>query len=388
VTPCTLLIVVGARPNFMKVAPVLRALTKSNDRSAAVGDADLQVLRPVLVHTGQHYDPSLSDVFFGDLELPQPHHNLGVGSGSHAQQTAAVMTAIEPLLIDLAPDLVLTVGDVNSTLAAALTAAKLRLPVAHVEAGLRSRDRSMPEETNRILTDHLSELLFTTCADADQNLLDEGIDGDRIHFVGNPMIDALVHCVGAARERRAWESRGFAPRGYGLVTLHRPENVDDLETLASLLGALVELSRRLPLLFPVHLRTRDALAGCLDGLAATAEPLTVTEPLGYLDFLSLMIEARLVITDSGGVQEETTALGVPCITARTTTERPVTVTEGTNRLVSPTDPHALVSTADAVLTQPMPTAVRPALWDGHAAERIVAVIAAWCGRRGKAVRQK
>jgi UDP-N-acetylglucosamine 2-epimerase (non-hydrolysing) len=386
-TTCTLLIVVGARPNFMKLAPILRALAAWNGQAASAS-ADGLLFRPVLVHTGQHYDPNLSDIFFGDLELPQPDHNLAVGSGSHAQQTAAVMTALEPLLIDLAPDLVLTVGDVNSTLAAALTATKLQLPVAHVEAGLRSRDRSMPEETNRIVTDHLSELLFTTCADADQNLLDEGIDGERIHFVGNPMIDALDHCVGAARERRAWESHRFAPGGYGLVTLHRPENVDDPETLAGLLGALAELSQRLPVLFPVHLRTRAALAGRLDGLAATAPALTVTEPLGYLDFLSLMTEARLVITDSGGVQEETTVLGVPCITARTTTERPITVTEGTNRLVSPTDAQALVAAADAVLVDPMPAVVRPALWDGHAAERIVAVIAAWCERRGGAARRE
>jgi UDP-N-acetylglucosamine 2-epimerase (non-hydrolysing) len=385
-TTSTLFAVVGTRPNFMKVAPILRALAARKWQAAPSTDHGL-LLQPVLVHTGQHYDSSLSEVFFGDLELPQPDHNLGVGSGSHAQQTAGVMRAIEPLLIDLAPDLMLTVGDVNSTLAAALTAAKLQLPVAHVEAGLRSRDRSMPEETNRIVTDHLSELLFTTCADADQNLLAEGIDGERIHFVGNPMIDALDHCVGAARERGAWESRGFAPRGYGLVTLHRPENVDDPETLAVLLDALADVSQRLPVLFPAHLRTRGPLAGCLDGLAATTPALTITEPLGYLDFLSLMTEARLVITDSGGVQEETTALGIPCITARTTTERPITVTEGTNRLVSPTDPQALVAAVDAVLAEPMPAVMRPALWDGHAAERIVAVIADWCERRGGADHQ-
>jgi UDP-N-acetylglucosamine 2-epimerase (non-hydrolysing) len=387
VRTCTLLIIVGARPNFMKVAPILRALAVWNGSTEA-SPHDSLLLRPVLVHTGQHYDPSLSDVLFGDLELPEPDHNLGVGSGSHAEQTAAVMTAIEPLLIDLAPDLVLTVGDVNSTLAAALTAAKLQLPVAHVEAGLRSRDRGMPEETNRILTDHLSELLFTTCVDGDDNLLGEGIAAERIHFVGNPMIDALDHCVGAARNRRAWQSRGFAPRGYALLTLHRPENVDDPETLAGLLDALGEIPRRLPVLFPMHPRTRAVLAERLDALADTAAALTVTEPLGYLDFLSLMTEARLVITDSGGVQEETTALSVPCLTVRTTTERPITVTEGTNRLVSPTDAQALVAAADAVLVDPMPAVVRPALWDGHAAERIVAVIAAWCERRGGAARRE
>lgn len=375
-TTCTLLIVVGARPNFMKIAPLLRAIT-AWDRQPAAARGDRIVFRPVLVHTGQHYDASLSDVFFGDLGLPAPDYNLGVGSGSHAQQTAAVMTAIEPLMVDVDPDLVIVVGDINSTLAAALTAAKLNLPVAHIESGLRSRDRGMPEETNRIVADHLSDLLFTTCTDGDENLLAEGVNPERIVFVGNPMIDALDECVDAARSRQAWVKYGYDPAGFVLVTLHRPENVDVPRVLNPLLAAIAEISERLPVLFPMHLRTRAVLVDGIERLKSRSPRLTICDPVGYLDFLSLQTAARLVITDSGGVQEETTALGIPCITTRTSTERPITVTEGTNRLVSPTDPQALIAAAEEVLTRPQPPVPRPALWDGHAAERIVESIAAW-----------
>jgi UDP-N-acetylglucosamine 2-epimerase (non-hydrolysing) len=373
---CTLLVVVGARPNFMKVAPLLREIAAWNGRDA-VAAGDGVAFRPLLVHTGQHYDPSLSDVFFGDLELPAPDYNLGVGSGSHAQQTAAVMTAIEPLMRETRPDLVVVVGDINSTLAAALTAAKLHVPVAHIEAGLRSRDRRMPEETNRIVADHLSDLLFTTCADGDDNLVAEGVDPKRIVFVGNPMIDALDHCLGAARDREAWEAFGYAPGAYALVTLHRPENVDDPSVLGPLLEAIAGVSARLPVLFPMHLRTRAALGDRVERLATEAPGLTIADPIGYLDFLSLQTAARLVITDSGELQEETTALGVPCITTRVSTERPITVTEGTNRLVSPTDPQALVEAVTEVLGEARRDVPRPALWDGRAAERIVAALAAW-----------
>lgn len=363
--------VAGARPNFMKVAPVMAAAAEW--RSGTVR------FEQVLVHTGQHYDATMSDVFFRDLVLAAPDYSLGVGSGSHAQQTADVLRRLEPVLIDTAPDLVVTVGDVNSTLAAALCAAKLCIPVAHVEAGLRSGDRTMPEEINRLLTDQLSTLLFTTSRDADRNLAGEGIDPSRVHLVGNPMIDTVdrlrARTDGASAARRL----GLASsREYALVTLHRPSNVDDPARLSELVDLLLRLARRLPVLFPVHARTRKRLADTERLARLAAEPrIVLTEPLGYLDFLGLMSGARLVLTDSGGVQEETTVLGVPCLTLRTTTERPVTITEGTNRLVDPSDPAAVVAAADETLARPMPTARRPYLWDGHAGRRIVAVIAGW-----------
>lgn len=354
----------------MKVAPIMAAAAEW--RSSRVR------FEQVLVHTGQHYDATMSDVFFRDLALPAPDYSLGVGSGSHARQTAAVLKRLEPVLVDTAPDLVVTVGDVNSTLAAALCAVKLRIPVAHVEAGLRSGDRTMPEEINRLLTDRISTLLFTTSRDADRNLAEEGIDPSRVHLVGNTMIDTVDRLRARADGAAAAQQLGLASGEYALVTLHRPSNVDDPARLSELVDLLLRLAQRLPVLFPVHARTRKRLADTdrLARLAATPR-IVLTEPLGYLDFLGLMSGARLVLTDSGGVQEETTVLGVPCLTLRTTTERPVTIIEGTNRLVNPSDTAAVLAATDDALARPMPAARRPYLWDGHAGERIVAVIAGW-----------
>ncbi|HEX8908334.1 MAG TPA: UDP-N-acetylglucosamine 2-epimerase (non-hydrolyzing), partial [Anaeromyxobacteraceae bacterium] len=340
--------VVGARPNFVKVAPVMRAL-------AARGAAQR------LVHTGQHQGARMSDVFFEDLGLPAPDVHLGVGAGSHAEQTARVMLALERALAELPrPDWVLVPGDVNSTLAAALVAAKRGLRVAHLEAGLRSFDRSMPEELNRVAVDHLSDLLLTPSPDADRNLLREGLPAARVVRVGNAMIDSLLAALPAARARDVPARLGLAPGGYGVVTLHRPSNVDDPAALARLSKTLGEIGRALPLVFPVHPRTRAALGAG----GAAPEGLRLTEPLGYLDFLSLLAAARLALTDSGGVQEETTVLGVPCLTLRDNTERPVTVEEGTNQVVG-TDPGRVVAAARSTLAAPRPAPRRPALWDGR-----------------------
>jgi UDP-N-acetylglucosamine 2-epimerase (non-hydrolysing) len=350
--------VVGARPNFMKAAPVLRAL----DAKPGVSQ--------VLVHTGQHYDPAMSDVFFRQLEMPEPDCNLEVGSGSHAQQTAAVMRAFEPLLLERKPDLVLVYGDVNSTVAAALVCSKLGVPVGHVEAGLRSRDRSMPEEINRLLTDQLSDLLFTPSSDADENLRREGIDAEKIHLVGNAMIDTLVRLL-----PRAQQHRPDCPCPYALVTLHRPNNVDDLPWLRQLIDMLGEMSERLTIIFPVHPRTRQRLQDLGTRLEA-GNRLKLLEPLPYVEFLALQRHAAMVITDSGGVQEETTFLGVPCLTVRENTERPITLTLGTNQLVG-RNLQRLRDSAEAILRQKRDKAVsssRVPLWDGHAADRIADVI--------------
>ncbi len=373
-----LLHVAGARPNFMKVAPVMAAVDAWNARGAGP-----VCFSQALVHTGQHYDAQMSAVFFRDLRLPEPDYRLEVGSGSHAGQTAAVLGRLEPVLLAERPDLVVVVGDVNSTLAAALCAAKLDIPIAHVEAGLRSGDRSMPEELNRLATDLLSTLLFTTEREAAGNLRREGIAAERLHFVGNTMIDSLERMRAGGDSAAALAAAGVEPRGYGLVTLHRPENVDDPVRLEALVTALTEIAERLPLVWPLHVRTRerfredDRLRRLIDrpGLACR-------DALAYPEFVALMGEARLVLTDSGGVQDETTVLGVPCVTMRATTERPVTVSEGTNRLADPSDGAAIVRTVDDILTAPLPPrGRRPELWDGHAAERIVAVVADWAGDR-------
>ena len=352
--------VVGARPNFMKAAPVLRAL--------AARDA----VRQTLVHTGQHYDSTMSGVFFQQLGMPEPDRNLEIGSGSHAHQTAAIMVAFEPVVLETKPDLVLVYGDVNSTVAAALVCSKLRIPVGHVEAGLRSRDRSMPEEINRLLTDQISDLLFTPSADGDENLLREGIAREKIHRVGNVMIDTLVRLLPRAIE--CFPSN--LPSPYALVTLHRPSNVDDLPWLRNLLATLSDLSAQLNIIFPVHPRTRERLTK-LGTTKAHAARLQLLEPLPYLEFLALQTRARFVITDSGGIQEETTFLGVPCLTIRENTERPITLTHGTNQLVG-RDMQRLQEAAaeilrnDSVAAAPNPS--RVPLWDGHAAERIADVI--------------
>lgn len=337
--------IVGARPNFMKIAPLLAEYRKHPG-----------AFQPVLVHTGQHYDANMSDQFFQQLDLPAPDVFLGIGSGTHAEQTAKVMIEIEKYLVAQPADLVVVVGDVNSTLAATLVAAKLGIPVAHVEAGLRSGDRTMPEEINRIVTDALSDYLFTTSQDADENLRREGVPAAKIHFVGNVMIDTLLRLKDVA---------GKSAGRYGVVTLHRPSNVDDRETLTEILSALDEIQRDLPLVFPVHPRTTAKLKQF--GLKTS---LKLIEPVGYLESLRLLAGATMVLTDSGGMQEETTALGVPCLTIRENTERPVTVTEGTNTLVG-TSRDRILSEARKILAGQGKRGRLPKYWDGHAAERIV-----------------
>jgi UDP-N-acetylglucosamine 2-epimerase (non-hydrolysing) len=354
------LFVVGARPNFMKVAPMLRCLDGRGGWTS------------VLVHTGQHYDANMSGDLFRDLGIREPDVNLGVGSGSHASQTAAVLVGIEGVLRDSEPDLVVVVGDVNSTLAAALAAVKLHIPVAHVEAGLRSGDRRMPEEINRVLTDRLAALCLTPSRDAGGNLVGEGIDPDRIHFVGNIMIDTLRHSLNRADAEAVLAKYEVAPSEFGLVTLHRPSNVDDAETLRGILEALDEISRDRPLLFPAHPRTKQRL----DGLGWSPEGVHVTPPLSYLEMIALLDNAAVLLTDSGGLQEESTALGVPCFTLRSTTERPVTITEGTNVLVRD---RSTASILEAYRTRPPETGRRPPPegWDGRTAERIVDVLEVW-----------
>ena len=346
--------VVGARPNFMKLAPVHRALT-----SRAVSQC--------VVHTGQHYDPNMSDVFFAQLGIPEPDANLNVGSSSHAVQTGAVMLGLEQAVLSRRPHMVLVYGDVNSTLAASLVCAKLQVPVAHVEAGLRSFDRSMPEEVNRIVTDTVANVLYTPSADGDENLLREGVSPDRIVQVGNVMIDTLVRLLPLADETwaQSWSSK--VPQRFGLVTLHRPSNVDNPETLASVLSALARIACDLPLLFPVHPRTRERITD-FTGLAG-ASRITLLDPLGYIDFLALQRHAALVITDSGGVQEETTFLGVPCLTVRENTERPITISLGTNLLVGASS-ERLICEALAIIRGRVKPGTIPPLWDGHAGERI------------------
>lgn len=373
--------VVGTRPNFMKAAAVLAAADRWNQTTSSESLTSQPRFQQVLVHTGQHYDEKMSRVFFDDLGLPRPDHDLGVGSGSHAEQTARVMLALDPVLQREAPDLVLTVGDVNSTLAAALVASKMNVPVAHVEAGLRSHDRTMPEELNRLVADQLCDLLFTTSRDADANLMAEGIPAERIHFVGNTMIDTLERHLLKALESDVLARFGVSPGGYAAVTLHRPSNVDEREGLERLVHVLCKVAVKMPVVFPVHARTRDRLLEFgLDGGLRKNGAVILSDPLGYLDFLCLMARARFVLTDSGGIQEETTVLRVPCLTLRKNTERPVTITDGTNRLVDPEDVNAIEGAVDETLAAPMPADRRPELWDGHAGDRIVQVIADWKAR--------
>ena len=355
----TVLCVVGARPNFMKIGPVIAALTAAG-------------LKAPLLHTGQHYDAAMNDRFFTDLGLPRPDVNLEVGSGSHAQQTAEIMRRFEPELDALRPDAVLVVGDVNSTIACALVAAKKGVTVVHVEAGLRSRDRTMPEEINRVLTDQLSDLLFTTEREALANLTAEGVDAAKVFFVGNVMIDTLL--ANLERAVPAARTLGGLGGGYALVTLHRPSNVDDPATLSALAGCLVEMAAALPVVFPAHPRTRGRLeaAGLLAGMEAAG--IRLLPPQGYLEMLGLMKAARLVVSDSGGLQEETTALGVPCLTVRDNTERPITISQGTNTLVG-TDPAAILAAFQDTLASGGKAGRIPELWDGKAGERIARVLA-------------
>jgi UDP-N-acetylglucosamine 2-epimerase (non-hydrolysing) len=353
--PETVAHIVGARPNFMKAAPVIRALAAHD-------------VNQVLIHTGQHYDATLSAVFFRELGLPEPDVNLGIGSGTHAVQTAAIMVALESALTDLRPAIAVVYGDVNSTLAAAVVATKIGLPLAHVEAGLRSFDRAMPEEVNRVVTDALSEVLFVTSPEAIGHLAREGIAADRIHFVGNPMIDTLL-ANAAHLDPAPVASRLGLAGAYAVATLHRPSNVDEPVAAGRIVDAVRSLAELVPIVIPLHPRGRASLAAA--GLASDGRIL-VTDPLGYVDFLSLVRGAALVLTDSGGIQEETTFLGVPCLTVRPNTERPITITHGTNQLVEPED---VPGQAAAILDRPARQDVQPPpLWDGRAGQRIAAVL--------------
>ena len=356
-----ILCVCGARPNFMKIAPVVDALRR------------VEGVALVIVHTGQHYDERMSGRFFGELNIPQPDVNLEVGSCSHAVQTAEIMKRFEPVCLEHKPDWVVVVGDVNSTIAAALVAVKLGIKVAHVEAGLRSFDRTMPEEINRILTDSISDLLFVTEPAGVENLKREGVDDERIHLVGNVMIDTLRRNKDRADASTILSSLGVEPENYALTTLHRPANVDNAERFSSILRALKEISKDMPIVFPIHPRSRKSIETMrLGEQVASIENLRMIEPLGYLDFLKLMSNAAVVLTDSGGIQEETTILGVPCLTLRDNTERPITIQQGTNRLTgSATD--AILSAYRAV-RDTRPKGTIPDLWDGHAAERIVDIL--------------
>jgi len=353
------LCVAGARPNFMKIAPVMAALAETG-------------IAAQLLHTGQHYDAAMSDSFFADLGIPRPDHHLEVGSASHAVQTAEVMRRFEPVLESVQPQAVLVVGDVNSTLACALVAAKRGVRVIHVEAGLRSYDRSMPEEINRVLTDQISDLLFTTEKSALANLQREGIDPVRVEFVGNVMIDTLHRNL--ARAVPGSLTLGTALPQYAVLTLHRPSNVDDPTTLAALLDAVGAINRRLPMVIPMHPRTRGNIEKF--GLTAKLDGLHILPPVGYLQMLGLMRDAKLVLTDSGGIQEETTALGVPCLTLRENTERPITIAEGTNTLVGP-DPAAILAAFGEVMANGGKTGRIPEYWDGRAAMRIAHTLKGW-----------
>ena len=355
------LCIAGARPNFMKVKPVLDAL-------------ETRGAETVFVHTGQHYDPIMSAVFFGDLGLRPPERHLGIGSGSHAEQTARVMTAFAPVLDEVRPHVVVVVGDVNSTMACAIVAAKRGTLLAHVEAGLRSRDWSMPEEVNRVVTDRVSDFLFAPSPDAVENLRAEGYRSDQIHLVGNVMIDTLLANLGRAQARPILKDLDVVPGSFGLVTLHRPSNVDDPKVLEKLIGSLGVIAERCRLIFPVHPRTRAQLAAL-----NVPSGITLVGPLGYLDFVALEAAARLVFTDSGAVQEETTVLGIPCLTLRENTERPITVTEGTNMVVGQ-DPDRIIAQALRVLRDGVESR-RPPLWDGHAGDRVAEVLVAGCDGR-------
>ena len=354
--------VVGARPNYMKIAPIYRAMEEYPE------------IQSCIVHTGQHYDHAMSDLFFNQLELPEPHYHLGVGSASHGEQTGKIMIAFEPILAELKPDVVVVVGDVNSTIACGLVATKMGIRLAHVEAGLRSFDRTMPEEINRVMTDQISDYLFTTEASAHENLKMEGIKKGKIFFVGNVMIDSLLRHRKKAAGGDALRNLGLEPNNYVLVTLHRPSNVDDRDMLVQLISALCDLSEKVPVVFPLHPRTRSRVqAFGLEDMFNRSHGFVLTEPLGYLDFVQCMDNALVVVTDSGGVQEESTVLGVPCITVRDNTERPVTVSEGTNVVVG-RNPTRLLEEAFRVLRGEGKKGRVPALWDGSAAERIVRIL--------------
>jgi UDP-N-acetylglucosamine 2-epimerase (non-hydrolysing) len=360
-------LIAAARPNFMKIAPLYHALKKE------------EWAQPIIVHTGQHYDLNMSDAFLQDLRLPDPDVHLGVGSGSHAEQTGKVMMAYEQVLIETWPDLVIVVGDVNSTMAATLAASKLGVKIGHLEAGLRSFDRTMPEEINRLVTDALADILWTSSLDADENLLREGVPREKIHRVGNIMIDSLEMLRGPIEEQTTYRKFNLDSSEYGVVTLHRPSNVDNNDVLNDLCAKLVRISKDLPLVFPIHPRTRKSLVQkglmkLLDG----SNSLHVTEPLSYIPFMNLIFHCRLAITDSGGLQEETTYLGIPCLTMRPNTERPITISEGTNELCSTEQMENKVS---AILNGRSFRGRIPEFWDGQTAGRVVDSIAVNLSKR-------
>ncbi|HSW45272.1 MAG TPA: UDP-N-acetylglucosamine 2-epimerase (non-hydrolyzing) [Phycisphaerae bacterium] len=355
----------GARPNFIKIAPLMRAYRQVDG------------IEPILVHTGQHYDAKMSRLFFDELKIPEPDLNLEVGSGSHALQAALIMQRFEPVVLEIKPDAVLVVGDVNSTIACALVAAKLGVGVFHVEAGLRSFDRTMPEEINRVLTDAISDLLFVSEPSGIENLRREGVAEDKVHFVGNVMIDTLERSRERAEESKILEKLGLSAGQYAVVTLHRPASVDRPKILRGLLGVFDEIQRDMPMVFPIHPRTRKQMAEAgLDQVAVGMKQFRLVDPLGYLDFLRLMANAAVVLTDSGGIQEETTILGVPCLTLRENTERPITITQGTNRLVG-MDPARVLEGYRRVRNSPPAPGRRPDKWDGRAAQRIAQIITGW-----------
>jgi UDP-N-acetylglucosamine 2-epimerase (non-hydrolysing) len=352
--------IVGARPNFVKVAPVMKAIKSRRS------------VKQILIHTGQHYDTNMSKVFFKDLNLPKPDMNLGVGSGTQAWQMAEIMRRLEIVILKNRPDIALVYGDVNSTLAASLVCSSLKIKLGHIEAGLRSFDRSMPEEINRLFTDRLADMLFTPSADANKNLLQEGIKADKIHFVGNVMIDTLIELLPKARKR--WEDKDFLGREfdkYGLVTLHRPDNVDEFSNLKYLCSVFGKISKDIPLIFPAHPRTRKNLKNIRDLFKHPA--LRIIDPLGYVDFLALLLKASLVMTDSGGIQEETTYLGIPCLTLRRNTERPITVTLGTNKIIG-NDMKKLCFESKKIIKHKIKRGRIPSLWDGYASERIADIV--------------
>ena len=354
--------IVGARPNFMKIAPIHRRMQRANG------------FEPILIHTGQHYDEKMSKTFFIDLEMPQPDVYLGVGSGTHAEQTAAVLVKMEKILIEHKPDLIIVVGDVNSTIAASMAAAKLHIPIAHVEAGLRSFDRTMPEEINRILTDAISDYLFVTEQSGLDNLKAEGVADDKVFFVGNCMIDSLVEHLDKASQLNTLDQYHLSPKSYAVATLHRPSNVDDIAVLGKIFSTFEVIQQDMPIIFPIHPRTRKNILEFELSIGGDSvlgnKNLHLVEPLGYLEFLKLEKNAAVVVTDSGGVQEETTYLGVPCLTVRPNTERPVTITNGTNTLVG-LDPDRVIELADKYLNGRPTGSDRPILWDGSTAPRIV-----------------
>ncbi len=355
--------VVGARPNFMKISPIHRQMANHNP-----------VFDPLLVHTGQHYDERMSKLFFDDLQLPEPDVYLGVGSGTHAEQTAKIMIEFEKVCLQNKPDLIVVVGDVNSTIACSLVAAKLWIPVAHVEAGLRSFDRRMPEEINRLLTDAIAEYLFTTEKSGTENLLGEGVPAEKIHFVGNVMIDSLTYFLEKARQSSIMEQLKLQPREFALVTLHRPSNVDEPRNFMKILSAFEVIQKDIPIIFPIHPRTEKNIRNFgLQEKVKSLKNLHLLPPVGYLDFMQLMQNCKFVMTDSGGIQEETTYLGIPCLTLRKNTERPITVEIGTNEIVG-TDTEKIVSNARKILNGDWKKGAIPELWDGHAAERIVKIL--------------